>query len=59
MAEEIINQTVEEETAAKRLQRQDTMEDFWRPVSQAVYSTVRQPAGGSLSWQILPPFSHL
>ena len=28
MADERINQTVEQETAAERLQRQDTMEDF-------------------------------
>ena len=32
MADERINQTVEQETAVERLQRQDTMEDFWRPV---------------------------
>ena len=28
MAEERINQTVEQETVAERLRRQDTMEDF-------------------------------
>ena len=35
MVDERINQTVEQETAVERLQRQDTMEDFWRPVIQA------------------------
>ena len=43
MVDERINQTVEQETA-ERLQRQDTMEDFWRPFIQAEYSAVRQPA---------------
>ena len=43
MADEIINQTVEQETTVERLQRQDTMEDLWRPVIQAEYSAVRQP----------------
>ena len=44
MADERINHTVEQETVAERLQRQDTMEDFWRLVIQAEYSAVRQPA---------------
>ena len=44
MADERIDQTVEQETAAERPQIQDTMEDFWRPVIQAEYSAVRQPA---------------
>ena len=44
MADERINQTVEQETATERLQRHDTMEDFWRPVIQVEYSAVRQPA---------------
>ena len=37
LADERINQTIEQETAEERLQRQDTMEDFWRPVIQAEY----------------------
>ena len=44
MADERINQTVEQETVAERLQMQDTMEDLWRPFIQAEYSSVRQPA---------------
>ena len=35
MADERINQTVEQETTAERPPIQDTMEDFWRPVIQA------------------------
>ena len=44
MADERIDQIVEQETVAERLQRNDTMEDFWRPVIQVEYSTVRQLA---------------
>ena len=32
-----------EEEEIERLQRQMTMEDFWRPSIQDEYSTVRQP----------------
>ena len=41
MADERIDQTVEQETTTERPPLQDTMEDFWRPVIQAEYSTVR------------------
>ena len=44
MADERIDQTVEQETTAERPPMQDTMEDFWRPVIQVEYSAVRQPA---------------
>ena len=44
MADERIDPTVEQEIAAERPLMQDTMEDFWRPVIQAKYSAVRQPA---------------
>ena len=54
MTDERINQTVEQETAAKRLQRQDTIEDFWRPVIQAEYSAVRQPAMESNNFELKP-----
>ena len=37
MADERIDQTVEQETTAKRPPMQDTMEDFWRPIIQAEY----------------------
>ena len=44
MENERIDQTIEQETTAERPPMQDTMEDFWRHVIQAEYSTVRQPA---------------
>ena len=44
MTDERIDQTVEQETAARRPPIQDTMEDFWRPFIQAKYSIVGQPA---------------
>ena len=54
MADERINQRVEQETTAKRLQRQDTMEDFWRPVIQEEYSAVRQPAVEANNFELKP-----
>ena len=53
MADERINQTVEQETAAERLQRHDTMEDFWRPVIQAEYSAVRQLAVEANNFELI------
>ena len=44
MADERIDQIVEQETTAERPPIQDTMEDFWRPVIQEEYSAVKQPA---------------
>ena len=44
MADERIDQTVEQELVAGRPPMQDTIEDFWRSVIQAEYSTVKQPA---------------
>ena len=54
MADERINQTVEQETAAERLQRHDTMEDFWRPVIQVEYSVVRQPVMEANNFELKP-----
>ena len=54
MVDERINQTVEQETAAKRPQRHDTMEDFWRPVIQEEYSAVRQPAVEANNFELKP-----
>ena len=54
MADERINQTVKQETSAERLQRQDTMEDFWRPVIQEEYSAVRQPAVEANNFELKP-----
>ena len=54
MADERINQTVEQETVAERLQRHDTMEDFWRPIIQAEYLAVRQPAMEANNFELKP-----
>ena len=37
------DQTEEHRTAARRPPITDTMEDFWRPIIQEEYSTIRQP----------------
>ena len=54
MAYERITQIVEQETAVERLQRQDAMEEFWRPVIQAEYSAVRQPAVEANNLELKP-----
>ena len=54
MTDERIDQTVEQETTTKRPPIQDTMEDFWRPVIQAEYSTVRQPAIEANKFELKP-----
>ena len=43
MENERNDQMVEQRTAAGRPHLQDTMEDFWRPIIQEEYSTIRQP----------------
>ena len=54
MEDERINQRVEQETTIERLQRHDTMEDFWRPVIQVEYSAVRQPAVEANNFELKP-----
>ena len=54
MADERIDPTVEQETAAGRPPIQDTMEDFWRPIIQAEYSTVRQPVVEANNFELKP-----
>ena len=44
----------EEDEEAERLQRPNTMEDFWRPVIQEEYSTVRQPAIEANNFELKP-----
>ena len=39
---------------AERPPIQDTMEDFWRPVIQAEYSTVKQPAIEANKFELKP-----
>ena len=47
-------QPIPEEAKTKRPQRQMTMEDFWRPVIQDEYSTVRQPAIKANNFEMKP-----
>ena len=54
MADERIDQTVEQDTTTKRPPIKDTMEDFWRPVIQAEYSAVRQPAIEANNFELKP-----
>ena len=43
MTDERHDQTEEHRTAARRPPIINTMEDFWRPIIQEEYSTIRQP----------------
>ena len=54
MADERIDQTVEQETTTERPPMQDTMEDFLGPVIQAEYSTVRQPNVEANNFELKP-----
>ena len=42
MADERLNEAVNQEFTAEVPQERDTMEDFWRPVIQDEYSAMRQ-----------------
>ena len=54
MVDERIDQTVEQETVVERPPIQDTIEDFWRLVIQAEYSTVRQPVVKANNFELKP-----
>ena len=54
MADERIDQTIEQETTVERPPMQDTMKDFWRPVIQAEYSAVRQPSMEANNFELKP-----
>ena len=54
MADERIDQTVQQETKAERPPMQNTMEDFWRLAIQAEYSAVRQPAVEANNFELKP-----
>ena len=54
MADEIHDQTEEQRTAARRPPMTDTMEDFWRPIIQEEYSTIRQPAVDTNNFELKP-----
>ena len=45
---------LEEEEEVERNQRPNTMEDFWRPIIQEEYSTVRQPAIEANNFELKP-----
>ena len=54
MVDERMTQTVNQETSTERPQRHDTMEDFWRPIIQEKYSTVRQPTIKANNFELKP-----
>ena len=54
MEDKRIDQTIKQETAAKRPPMQDIMEDFWRPVIQAEYSAVKQPTIEANNFEMKP-----
>ena len=54
MAEERHDQTEEQRTAARRPPITDTMEDFWRPIIQEEYSTIRQPIVDANNFKLKP-----
>ena len=59
MEDERLTGAVHQEFAAEVPQERDTMEDFWRPVIQDEYSTVRQPAIDANNFELkLVPYHH-
>ena len=54
MADERHDQTEEQRTAARRPPITDTMEDFWRPIIQEEYSTIRQPTVDVNNFELKP-----
>ena len=54
MVDERHDQTEEQRTAARRPPITDTMEDFWRPIIQEEYSTIRQPTMDANNFELKP-----
>ena len=54
MENERHNQIEEQRTAARRPPITDTMEDFWRPIIQEEYSTIRQPTVDANNFELKP-----
>ena len=52
--DERLTGVVNQEFAAEVPQERDTMEDFWRPVIQDEYSTVRQPTIDANNFELKP-----
>ena len=54
MADERHDQTEEQRTTARRPPITDTMEDFWRPIIQEEYSTIRQTTMDANNFELKP-----
>ena len=54
MADERHDQTEEQRTTARRPPITDKMEDFWRPIFQEEYSTIRQPSVDANNFELKP-----
>ena len=54
MADERHDQTKEHRTAARRPPITDIMEDFWRPIIQEEYSSIRQPIVDANNFELKP-----
>ena len=54
MEDERHNKTEEQRTSARRPPITDTMEDFWRPIIQEEYSTIRQPTVDANNFELKP-----
>ena len=54
MANERPDQTEGQRTVARRPPITDTLEDFWRPIIQDEYSTIRQPAVDANNFELKP-----
>ena len=48
------DQTEEQRTTARRPPITDTMEDFWRPIIQEEYSTIRRPTVDANNFELKP-----
>ena len=56
MVDERHDQTEEQRTATRRPPMANTMEDFWRPIIQKEYSTIRQPTMDTNNFELKPTF---
>ena len=56
MVDERHDQIEEQRTAARRPPITDTMEDFWRPIIQEEYSTIRQLTVDANNFELKPYF---
>ena len=54
MADERHDQTREQRTIARRVLMTDTMEDFWRPIIQEEYFSIRQPIVDVNNFELKP-----